>query len=87
MDLILIWSVNKLVRAVAKWTKSCDKRLARLISKIHHTSEFKQYCHVVNSAQQCRLGEDFVHVGKSHVCSHKLDVKETNFSFTQFDGI
>ena len=31
-------------------------RLARLISFIHHTSEFKQYCHVGNTAQQCRLG-------------------------------
>ena len=25
------WSVNKLARAVTKWTKACDKRLARLI--------------------------------------------------------
>ena len=32
------------------------KCLARLISYIHHTSEFKQYGHVGNSAQQCRLG-------------------------------
>ena len=37
-------------------TKSCDKRLARLISHIHHTSEYLQYCHVGNTAQQCRLG-------------------------------
>ena len=29
-------SVNKLARAVTKWTKACDKRLARLISYIHH---------------------------------------------------
>ena len=29
----ILWSVNKLARAVTKWTKSCDKRLARLISK------------------------------------------------------
>ena len=49
-------SVNKLARAVTKWTKSCDKRLARLISYIHHTSGYKQYCHVGNTAQQCRLG-------------------------------
>ena len=26
-----LWSVNKLVRAITKWTKACDKRLARLI--------------------------------------------------------
>ena len=52
----ILWSMNKLARAVTKWTKSCDKRLARLISYIHHTSEFTQYCHVGNAAQQCRLG-------------------------------
>ena len=42
----ILWSVNKLARAVNKWTKSCDKRLARLISYIHHTSEYRQYCYV-----------------------------------------
>ena len=25
----ILWSVNKLARAVTKWTKACDKRLAR----------------------------------------------------------
>ena len=48
--------MNKLVRAVAKWTKSCDKRLARWISYFHHTREYRQYCHVGNTTQQCRLG-------------------------------
>ena len=52
----ILWSVNKLARAVTKWTKACDKRLARLISYIHHTCEFKQYCFVGNTAHQCRLG-------------------------------
>ena len=52
----ILWSVNKLVHAITKWTRTCDKRLARLISYIHHTCEFKQYCHVGNTAQQCRLG-------------------------------
>ena len=51
----ILWSVNKLARSITKWTKACDKRLARLISYIHHTSEFKQYCHVGNTAQQCKL--------------------------------
>ena len=50
------WSVNELVRALTKWTRACDKRSARLISHFHHTCEFKQYCHVGNTAQQCRLG-------------------------------
>ena len=52
----ILWSVNKLARAVTKWTKAWDKRLARLISYIHHTCEYRQYCYVWNTAQQCRLG-------------------------------
>ena len=52
----ILLSVNQLARAVTKWTKACDKRLARLISYIHHTSEVRQYCFVGNTAQQCRLG-------------------------------
>ena len=50
------WSVNKLERSITKWTKACDKRLNRLISYIHHTSEYTQYCHVGNTAKECRLG-------------------------------
>ena len=52
----ILWSVNKLARSITKWTKACDKRLNRLISYIHHTCEYKQYCHVGNIAKQCRLG-------------------------------
>ena len=52
----ILWSVNIFARAVTKWTRACEKRLARLISSMHHTSEFKQCCHVGNTAQQCRLG-------------------------------
>ena len=28
----------------------------RLISYIHQTCEYKQYCHVINTAKHCRLG-------------------------------
>ena len=52
----ILWSVNKFARSITTWTKACDKRLNRLISYIHHTSEYKQYCHVSNTAKQCRLG-------------------------------
>ena len=52
----ILWSVNKLARSVVKWTQACDRRLARLISCIHHTNDFRQYCHVGNRAQHCRLG-------------------------------
>ena len=44
----ILWSVNKLARAVTERTRACDKRLARLISYIHFTSGYKQYCHVGN---------------------------------------
>ena len=98
----ILWLVNKLACAVTKWTKACDKRLARLISYIHHTSEYRQYCYVGNTAQQCRLGlfqdSDFagdledskstwwnsVHFRKPNICANKLDVQETNISFTLF---
>ena len=50
------WSVNKLAQSITKCTKACDKRLIRLISCIHHTCDYKQYCYVGNTAKQCRLG-------------------------------
>ena len=52
----VLWSVNKLARAVTKWTRAWGKRFAHLISYIHNTSDHRQYCHVGNTAQHCRLG-------------------------------
>ena len=52
----ILWSVNKLARSITTWTKACDKRLNRLISYIHHTCEYRQHCHVGNTAKQYRLG-------------------------------
>ena len=46
------WSVNKLTRAISKWSRACVKRLALLIYYIHFTIEYKQYYHVTNTAQQ-----------------------------------
>ena len=48
--------MNKLARSVTKCTGTCDRQLAHLISCIHHTSDNRQYCHVGNTAQHCRLG-------------------------------
>ena len=48
--------MNKLARSVTKWTKACDKQVSRLISYIHHTCEYKQFCHVGHTAKQSRLG-------------------------------
>ena len=52
----ILWSVNKLARSITKLTKACDKRSCRLMSYIHHTCEYRQYCHVGNTTKQCRLG-------------------------------
>ena len=52
----ILRSLNKLARSITKRIKAIDKRLSRLISYIHHTSEYKQYCHVGNTAKQCTLG-------------------------------
>ena len=52
----VLWSVNKLARSITKLSKACDKRLSRLISYIHRRSDYKQHCHVGNTAKQCRLG-------------------------------
>ena len=73
----ILWSLNKLARSITKWTKACDKRLSRLISYIHHTSEYKQYCHVGNTAKPCRSVGNIVRFfffWKSYVCSDQLDV-------------
>ena len=40
----ILWSVNKLARAVTKWTQARGRRLARLISYIHHTNDNRQFC-------------------------------------------
>ena len=61
----ILWAVIKLARSITKWTKACDKRLNRLISYIHYTCEYKQYCYVGNTAKQCSLGlfQDFDFAG------------------------
>ena len=49
----MIWKLlgNRLVRSVTKWSRACDLRSARLISYTHHTTNYKQYCHVGNQAK------------------------------------
>ena len=50
-DLIFYGQRTNLKRSITKWAKACDKRLNRLIS-----CEYEQYCHVGDTAKQCRLG-------------------------------
>ena len=47
----ILWSVNKVARAVTKWTRACDRRFARLSSYFHHTTHYRQHCHVGKTAQ------------------------------------
>ena len=56
VDLTILWSVNKLARSVTKWSRACDRRLARLTAYIHHTHDHRHFCHVRNTAQHCLLG-------------------------------
>ena len=81
----ILWSVNKLARSVKKWAQACDRRLARLISYIHFTSDYRQYCHVGNAAQHCWLGlfqasdfagylEDSKHIRRSFVLFWKSNI-------------
>ena len=47
-----LWSVNKLARAITKWTKACDKRLSCLISYIQYTCEYIQT--ILSCGKQCQ---------------------------------
>ena len=49
LDILLSW--NKFARTATEWTRACD-----LISYIHDTNDYRQYCRVGNTAQHCRLG-------------------------------
>ena len=55
-DLIFYGQSTNLHDRSQNGPKACDKRLARLISYINHTCDYKQYCHVGNTAKQCRVG-------------------------------
>ena len=52
------WTTSHLVfsRQGCEMSPRYDRRLARLISGTQHTNDFRQYCHVANTAQHCRLG-------------------------------
>ena len=49
--------VNKFACALMKWSKACDKRLARLISYIHHTCKFWAilFCGTHSTTMQIRI--------------------------------
>ena len=47
----ILWSVKKLPRRVANWTRDCA------IARIHHTNDFREHC-LGTTAQHCRLKFD-----------------------------
>ena len=51
----ILWSVKYQARSIIKWNKSCNQRLARLISYIFSTG-YRQYCQAGNSATECKFG-------------------------------
>ena len=44
-----------LPREVTRWTAACDRRLHRLVSSLHHTTEHAQICCVGDSPFRCWL--------------------------------
>ena len=52
--------MSYLARAITKWNKACDKRLAKLTCYIHFTGGYRQHWHVGNTAPECgpRLSQD-----------------------------
>ena len=79
----ILWSVNKLARSITKWIEACDKRSARLISFIHHTCEFRQHCHVGNTAQQCRIGlfQNYDFVGD--LGRLEINIRRNSYAFSE----
>ena len=55
----ILLSVNKLTRAVTKWTTACDKLMTRLISYFHSTSNFRKYSHVGKYCSRRQIGTIF----------------------------
>ena len=95
-----LWSVNKLARSISKWTKACDKRLNRLISKIHQTCEYKQYRYVGNTAKTMQIGTvsglwrrgrswrfkiHFWVLWKSYVCSNRIVLLKEKDNFDEIN--
>ena len=52
----ILWSGKTNLLRQSKNGLKLVTRLARLISYIHHTCEFRQHCDVGNEVQKCRLG-------------------------------
>ena len=72
-------SSHKWIQTLLWCRKHCTTMQLRIVSGLWLCRRFR------------RLKIDFretdVHIWKSYICSNKLDVQDTNFSFTQFNRI
>jgi hypothetical protein len=50
-----LWAVNSLAREVTKWNIACDKRMHRLASYMHHTTQLRQFSFVGDEVQNTKL--------------------------------
>ena len=46
-----------IARSVTKMEETCDKKLDRLISYMHHAAKYKQYFHGGSKASECKFGK------------------------------
>jgi len=51
----ILWTINNLARKVTKWDVSCDKRLHRLISYMHHHGDLVQLNWVGDKPEDCKI--------------------------------
>ena len=51
----IIKAINDLATKVQQWSRNCDRRLHRLVSYVHGTSEWQLRCFVGDPAEQLRL--------------------------------
>ena len=66
--------MNKISRSVTKWTRACDRRLARLVCYFYHANDYRQCCRVG------KHGSAFV----DWVCSKTQILLETLKTLNQF---
>ena len=74
----ILWSVNKLARAITKWTRAGDKRLARLISFIYHRKIQNQHrtesCAFSEATRSCQKVGCARNRPRSHTVQQKLNL-------------
>ena len=71
-----LWYVNKL----EKWTQACDRRLARLISYIHHANDYRQDSKSTSERVSCIIGS------RTFVTTSLMCKKQTTVSYSSSES-